>query len=123
MDLSARCKSFSTSLNTRFVAHGGDIGAGVSTALGLQIIDKYRSWSDCEGDPERCFTRDELLTLLSLYWFTRSMPSAIRLYYSMRKSPLKFAAGQRVEIPVAIARFPKELPTPPRSYSLPAVRT
>jgi pimeloyl-ACP methyl ester carboxylesterase len=173
----------------RFVAHGGDIGAGVSTALGLQhaehvlgvhlnyvpgsfapfvsqnapltaaedafvssrarwaeeeggyshvqatkpdvlgpalndsplglaawIIDKYRSWSDCEGDPERCFTRDELLTVVSLYWFTRSMPSAIRLYYAMRKSPLKFAPGQRVEIPVAIARFPKELPTPPRSY-------
>lgn len=173
----------------RFLAHGGDIGAGVSTALGLEhadrvygvhlnfipgsyqphvgpgfqpspeeaaffaarsawveeeggyshvqstkpdvlgpglndspvglaawIVDKFRSWSDCGGDVERSFSRDELLTTICLYWFTRSMPSAIRFYWEGRRRPLKFASGQRVDVPVAIAHFPKELPIPPRSY-------
>src|SRR4030095_14290177 len=48
--------------------------------LAAWILDKFRSWSDCDGDLLRRFTLDELLTTVSLYWFTRSMPSAIRLY-------------------------------------------
>jgi pimeloyl-ACP methyl ester carboxylesterase len=174
---------------TKFMAHGGDIGAGVSTALGLRhsdrvlalhlnyipgsyqpdipesapltheeteffarrstwndqeggyshvqstkpdvlapslndspvglaawMVDKFRSWSDCNGDVERRFTRDEILTTISLYWFTRSMPSAIRLYWEGRKRPLKFAPGEKVNVPVAIAHFPREIPMPPRTY-------
>jgi hypothetical protein len=84
--------------------------------LAAWIIDKFRSWSDCNGDVGSRFTRDELLTTISLYWFTRSMPSAIRLYWGGRKCPLHFAAGERVNVPVGIAHFPRELPMPPRRY-------
>src|SRR4030095_10317499 len=68
------------------------------------------------GDLLRRFTLDELLTTVSLYWFTRSMPSAIRLYWEGRLAPLRLMPGQRIDVPVAIARFPKELPMPPQSY-------
>ena len=44
------------------------------------------------------------------------MPAAIRLYWENRKRPLRFVAGERVEMPVAIAHFPREIPIPPRSY-------
>ena len=173
----------------RFVAHGGDIGAGVSTAIGLRhaealtglhlnyipgsyepyvqdlqqlspeeseylvrrrewadaeggyahvqgtkpdtlgpalndspiglaawIADKFRIWSDCDGDVERRFTKTELLTTISIYWFTQSMPSAIRLYWEGRRAPMRLDKGQRISVATAIAHFPRELPIPPRQY-------
>jgi pimeloyl-ACP methyl ester carboxylesterase len=84
--------------------------------LAAWIVDKFRSWSDCRGELESRFTRDELLTTVPLYWFTRSMPSAIRIYWEGRRGPMKFAPGERVHVPVGIAHFPRELPIPPRSY-------
>jgi hypothetical protein len=38
--------------------------------LAAWILDKWREWSDCGGDPERRFTKDQLLTTVMLYWVT-----------------------------------------------------
>src|SRR5262249_6673173 len=38
--------------------------------LAAWIIEKFRTWSDCNGDVESAFTRDQLLANISLYWFT-----------------------------------------------------
>jgi pimeloyl-ACP methyl ester carboxylesterase len=84
--------------------------------LAAWVLDKFRSWSDCNGDPLSRFTLDELLTTVSIYWFTQSMPSAMRLYWEGRQRPLAFPAGAHVTVPVAIAHFPHEIPIPPRSY-------
>jgi microsomal epoxide hydrolase len=84
--------------------------------LAVWIIDKFRSWSDCNGDVTSRFSLDELLTAVSLYWFTRCMPSAIRLYWEGRRRPLRLGADERIEVPVAVAHFPREIPVPPRSY-------
>ena len=84
--------------------------------LAAWIVDKFRSWSDCDGNLERRFTKDELLTTISLYWFTRTMPSAIRIYWEGKQKPLKFSAAERVNVPVAVAHFRREIPIPPRSY-------
>ena len=84
--------------------------------LAAWIAEKYRSWSDCSGDVERRFSKTELLTTISLYWFTQSMPSAIRLYWETRQRPMQFVDGQSVTVPVGIAHFPRELPIPPRAY-------
>jgi pimeloyl-ACP methyl ester carboxylesterase len=84
--------------------------------LAAWILDKVRTWSDCNGDVESRFSKSELLTTVSLYWFTQSMPSAIRLYWEGRRAPMRFGKGQRIETPTAFAHFPQELPVPPRSY-------
>jgi pimeloyl-ACP methyl ester carboxylesterase len=84
--------------------------------LAAWIIDKFRTWSDCDGDIERRFTKTELLTTISIYWFTRSMPSAIRLYWEGRRAPLRLNKDQRITVATAIAHFPRELPIPPRIY-------
>jgi pimeloyl-ACP methyl ester carboxylesterase len=60
------------------------------------IVEKWRRWSDCDGDVQRLFTRDELLTTIAIYWFTRTINSANRLYYESRRQPVGLAAGQRV---------------------------
>ena len=45
------------------------------------IIEKWRAWSDCGGDLESRFTKDELLTTVALYWFTETIHSSTRFYY------------------------------------------
>ncbi len=80
------------------------------------IIEKFFAWSDCRGNIESVFTKDELLANVTLYWLTGTLHSSIRLYNESRKAPLSFSKGERVEVPVGIARFPLEDPFPPREY-------
>lgn len=84
--------------------------------LAAWIIDKFRDWADCDGEVERRFTKDELLANVSLYWLTETIGSSMRLYWESRKAPLHFAKGDRISVPTAVARFPKEEPFPPRSW-------
>jgi pimeloyl-ACP methyl ester carboxylesterase len=84
--------------------------------LAAWIIEKFRAWSDCDGDVESVFTKDELLTNVSIYWFTQTIGSSIRLYWENRGRPLHFAPGERVQVPCAVALFPKEIVMPPRSW-------
>ncbi len=80
------------------------------------FTEKFYGWSDCQGDIESVFTKDEILSNVTLYWVTESLHSSIRLYHESRKFPLKFKDGEFVKVPVAIARFPAENPFPPRKY-------
>jgi pimeloyl-ACP methyl ester carboxylesterase len=63
------------------------------------IVEKWRRWSDCAGDVQQMFTRDELLTTIAIYWFTGTINSANRLYYESRHSPVALAEGERVRPP------------------------
>ena len=85
-------------------------------ALAAWILEKFRAWSDCDGDLYRRFTRDELLSNVTLYWMTETIHSSFRLYYEGRRAPLQFGQGDFVSVPCAIARFPKEAPFPPRCW-------
>jgi len=51
------------------------------------ILERRRSWSDCGGDVESRFTKDELLTTMSLYWLTDSFVSAVRFYQEAGRHP------------------------------------
>ena len=84
--------------------------------LAAWILEKFREWSDCDGDLYRSFTRDDLLTNISLYWMTRTIDSSFRLYYENRKAPLHFEQDAFVHPPCAVARFPKEILSPPRKW-------
>ena len=86
------------------------------TGLAAWILEKFREWSDCDGDLYRRFTRDELLADVTLYWMTETIHSSFRLYFEGRKAPLQFGEGEFVHVPTGIARFPKELPFPPRVW-------
>ena len=84
-------------------------------ALAAWIVEKFRTWCDCDGDPERVFTKDELLTNLSLYWFTQTAASSARIYYESRHPTTPPVAG-RIAAPMACADFPKEIIWSPRSW-------
>jgi pimeloyl-ACP methyl ester carboxylesterase len=84
--------------------------------LAAWIVEKFRSWSDCDGEVERIFSFDTLLTDISLYWFADSLNASLRLYRENRLCPLAFERDERIGPPLGVALFPRELPMPPRSW-------
>jgi pimeloyl-ACP methyl ester carboxylesterase len=85
--------------------------------LAAWIIEKFRTWSDCGGDVESVFSRDELLTNVMIYWLTETVHSSARLYYESRLQPLSLSRDNYVAPPVAFAAFPREIPLPPRQLA------
>ncbi|SIT11646.1 Pimeloyl-ACP methyl ester carboxylesterase [Zobellia uliginosa] len=80
------------------------------------ILEKFKAWSDNNGAIENSFTKQELLANVTLYWFTQTIHSSIRMYHEIGNNPLKFGKNDFVKTPVGFARFPKEIPLPPRDY-------
>ena len=80
------------------------------------IVEKFYGWSDCNGNIESVFTKDELLSNVSLYWYTETIHSSIRLYNEDSRAPLHFSKNDFVNTPVGIARFHKEEPFPARKF-------
>jgi len=78
--------------------------------LAAWIVEKWRAWSDCDGDVERCFSKDELLTTVTIYWVTGTINSSIRAYYESQHDPNPYPLklGERIEVPTAVAMFPGE---------------
>lgn len=79
--------------------------------LAAWIIEKFRSWSDCDGDVEKAFTRDELLTNLTIYWATETINSSMRLYYE--SSPLPMG---EMGVPIGWLQTAKDMFPMPRSW-------
>lgn len=85
------------------------------------LIEKFNSWSDTDGnDIESAHSKDALLTNIMVYLITGTFNTASWIYYGRREEGGRIlsSAGKRVEVPTAMALFPKEiLNWPPRSYA------
>lgn len=81
------------------------------------IGEKFRGWSDCGGDMERCFTRDQLLTNIAIYWFTGTAASSVRIYKERNLAGAQLALGERVGVPFGHASFPAEIFRAPREWA------
>lgn len=84
--------------------------------LAAWIIEKFHSWSDCSGDLESTYTRDELLTNCTIYWVTQTAGSAFRLYYERMHHPSK-ATGKRTKVPAAFCISARDLVPAPREFA------
>lgn len=89
------------------------------------IVEKFRSWSDCDGNVEAAYSKEQLLTNISLYWFTGTINSSTRIYYEFtgfgRATRLVSESGTPapvVLVPTGHARYPREVVRPPRSWTL-----
>jgi pimeloyl-ACP methyl ester carboxylesterase len=80
--------------------------------LAAWIDEKFVEWAD----PASGVSTREILTNVMIYWITNTIASSVRLYLESSRTPLAFAAGERLSVPVAIAHFPLEAPFPPRSW-------
>lgn len=84
--------------------------------LAALLVEKYRAWSDCDGDVERRFSKDDLLTNVMLYWVTGTIGSSLRVYFESKQLPWWLGKGERIAVPTAIALTKKEFLQPPRKW-------
>ena len=109
-----------------------NLGFGLNDSpvgLAAWLVHNFRVLCDCDGDVEKKFTKDELLTNVMIYWVTQSITSAMRLYHEGRLFARSSIAGgapatdagitaarTRLEVPTGCAVFPKEARYYPRSW-------
>ena len=79
--------------------------------LAAWIVEKFRAWSDCDGDVETVFTKDQLLDNIMLYWVTGTATSSVRYYYeftdALRTGRMPF--NPPVALPTGYTVYPKEI--------------
>jgi pimeloyl-ACP methyl ester carboxylesterase len=85
--------------------------------LAAWIAEKMRAWSDCGGDVESVFGKDEILANVSLYWFTGAIGSSFWPYYARHHGPWPIPDGATVDVPMGYCEFPTEIVRPPRSLA------
>jgi pimeloyl-ACP methyl ester carboxylesterase len=82
--------------------------------LASWILDKWYTWSDHDGDLEKDYTKDDLLTNIMIYWVTNSGASSARLYYENRHVDGALAEAKivrpdgRVTVPTGCGGFPSQ---------------
>lgn len=79
--------------------------------LAAWVIEKFRTWSDCDGDVEASFTKDQLLDNLMIYWVTATAHSSARMYYEfdhgLKDGTIDIFTP--VTVPVGYTRYPEEI--------------
>jgi microsomal epoxide hydrolase len=92
--------------------------------LAAWLLQFYERWSDCDGDLESVYTKDELITSIMIYWTTGSIASSFAPYFDIVHAgaarwmieAAKQALGSR-KVPAGFAMFPKDLSHPPREWA------
>lgn len=82
--------------------------------LASWLVEKHRSWSDCSGDLERRYTKDEILTSATIYWVTGTIASSLRAYYERVTADPPLEPGRRLPVPTGVAMPRFEPAFPPR---------
>ena len=88
------------------------------------IVEKFRAWSDCNGDVEARFSKDELLANITLYWATETINASFSFYYDAANAGamrwivemIKSWTGSS-SVPTGFASFPRDLLPPPREWA------
>jgi pimeloyl-ACP methyl ester carboxylesterase len=93
-------------------------------ALASWLVDKFHAWSDCHGDIETRFTKDELLTNATIYWATETIGSSFLPYFDFVNSGALTWMAEAFKqwigsssVPAAFAIFPKDISQPPREWA------
>jgi len=81
--------------------------------LAAWIVEKYRAWTDCDGDPRNALSTDEMLGNISLYWFTNCVGASFWPYYARMHGP--WPIDGRIGVPAGYCEFPREILRPPRA--------
>ena len=89
--------------------------------LAAWLLERRRNWSDCGGDLESRYSKDFLLTNVSLYWHTQSIASSMQLYAEQFRAGavaadnyMQAGGPPRIEAPTGIGVYPEEVALLPR---------
>jgi microsomal epoxide hydrolase len=84
--------------------------------LAAWLVEKFRAWTDCGGDPENAVSRDDMLANITLYWATGAIGSSFWPYYARMHGPWPIPEGA-IGVPTGYVEFPREILRPPRSVA------
>ena len=76
------------------------------------IIEKFHAWTN-DNENKLVIPLEEVLAIISLYWYSNSIASSMRLYYENGQAGFSF---DYVEQPTGCALFDKEIVLPPRVW-------
>jgi len=99
------------------------VGYGLNDSpagLAAWVLEKWRAWADSGGDLDATFSRDFLLTVVTLYWATQTITSSMRDYADNRQLAAELALADIVTVPTAVAVFAHQFiddGTPPREWA------
>jgi epoxide hydrolase len=93
------------------------------SGLAAWILEKWWRWSDVADehgvrDPYRRYSKDDLLTMVMIYWCTRSIASSLRMYAETFSAGSSIRQPPRITVPTGVAVF-NEPNRPPRELAEP----
>jgi pimeloyl-ACP methyl ester carboxylesterase len=75
--------------------------------LAAWLVEKYRRWSDCGGQVERRFSKDQLCDFLTMCWATGTIAPSMRLYLGERRDRWRLDPGEMIGAPGGRRRLPR----------------
>jgi pimeloyl-ACP methyl ester carboxylesterase len=81
------------------------------------IAEKFKEWTDSANVPEDAIDRDQLLTNVSVYWFTGTANSSARLYFEFARAGVGWGKVETSTVPTGVAVFPREMAPPIRRFA------
>ncbi len=109
LEAGAHYQRWDSGYSTQQASRPQTVGYGLAdspTAQCAWIVEKFWSWTDCDGLPDNALSRDQMLDNVSLYWFTNTATSSARLYW---ESFHRMRARDTLTVPVGCSIFPKEI--------------
>jgi pimeloyl-ACP methyl ester carboxylesterase len=95
----------------------GDSPAGLAAWIGEKVV----AWSSVNEDGRPAFSRDLLLSTLTMYWATQTITTSLLPYWAYRHDPgSALPTGDPAPVPTAISIFGGErvpFPKPPRELA------
>jgi pimeloyl-ACP methyl ester carboxylesterase len=92
--------------------------------LAAWIVEKFQSMNGCDGQLEKCFTKDQLLTNITLYWVTQSIGTSFLPYYDLMNAGALTWIGEKLkdfvgsaDVPTGFAMFADDNSHPPREWA------
>lgn len=85
--------------------------------LAAWIVEKWRAWTDPDGDLDRHFTRDTLLTNITIYWVTETANASGRSYYERARDPRRIPPDARIAVPTGVALSTEAVQRVPREWA------
>jgi len=85
--------------------------------LASWIVEKFRAWSDCEGDILSVWPRESLIDTIMIYWSTNTIASSVRYYFEAVRLRPALKADDFVRVPTGIAMWPYDLALAPPEFA------
>ncbi len=85
-------------------------------ALMAWIVEKWRAWTDPNGNVEDYFSKDELLTNVTIYWVTQTANSSMRSYFERAHDTRKLKPDDKIRVPTGVALTTEAVERAPRAW-------